>query len=110
MVRRDERHADGGGGAREAGRADAAADLAQPDRADPELPAQHALPGRAACADLHGGQCAVGDDDVVVAPQQLADRLRPYTEIGFRTVISEQPAPYDVETLERFIGEVLPLI
>ena len=43
-------------------------------------------------------------------PQQLADRLRPYTEIGFRTVISEQPAPYDIETLERFIGEVVPLI
>ena len=43
-------------------------------------------------------------------PQQLADRLRPYTEIGFRTIISEQPAPYDVESLERFIGEVLPLI
>ena len=43
-------------------------------------------------------------------PEQLADRLRPYTELGFRTFISEQPAPYDVETLERFIGEVVPLI
>jgi alkanesulfonate monooxygenase SsuD/methylene tetrahydromethanopterin reductase-like flavin-dependent oxidoreductase (luciferase family) len=43
-------------------------------------------------------------------PQQLADRLRPYVEMGFRTVISEQPAPYDVETLERLIGEVVPLV
>ena len=43
-------------------------------------------------------------------PEQLADKLRPYVELGFRTVISEQPAPYDVETLERFIGEVKPLI
>ena len=43
-------------------------------------------------------------------PEQIADRLRPYVELGFRTVISEQPAPYDVETLERFIGEVVPLI
>jgi len=43
-------------------------------------------------------------------PQQLADRLRPYVEMGFRTVISEQPAPYDVETLERLIGEVIPLV
>ena len=42
--------------------------------------------------------------------EQIADRLRPYVELGFRTVISEQPAPYDVETLERFIGEVKPLI
>ena len=43
-------------------------------------------------------------------PEQLADRLRPYVELGFRTVISEQPAPYDVETFERFIGEVKPLV
>ena len=42
--------------------------------------------------------------------EQIADRLRPYVELGFRTVISEQPAPYDVETLERFIGEVVPLL
>ena len=42
--------------------------------------------------------------------EQIADRLRPYVDLGFRTVISEQPAPYDVETLERFIGEVVPLL
>ena len=43
-------------------------------------------------------------------PEEIADRLRPYVDLGFRTVITEQPAPYDVETLERFIGEVKPLI
>ena len=43
-------------------------------------------------------------------PEEIADRLRPYVELGFRTVISEQPAPYDVELIERFIGEVKPLI
>jgi alkanesulfonate monooxygenase SsuD/methylene tetrahydromethanopterin reductase-like flavin-dependent oxidoreductase (luciferase family) len=43
-------------------------------------------------------------------PEQIADRLRPYVELGFRTVISEQPAPYDVETFERLIGEVVPLL
>jgi alkanesulfonate monooxygenase SsuD/methylene tetrahydromethanopterin reductase-like flavin-dependent oxidoreductase (luciferase family) len=42
--------------------------------------------------------------------QQLAERLAPYVELGFRTVISEQPAPYDTETLERLIGEVGPLV
>ncbi len=42
--------------------------------------------------------------------EQLADRLRPYVALGFRTIISEQPAPYDVETFERFIGEVKPLV
>jgi alkanesulfonate monooxygenase SsuD/methylene tetrahydromethanopterin reductase-like flavin-dependent oxidoreductase (luciferase family) len=43
-------------------------------------------------------------------PEMLAERLAPYVELGFRTVISEQPAPYDVETLERLIGEVGPLV
>ena len=52
-------------------------------------------------------------DDVTFwngTPEQLADRLLPYVNLGFRTVISEQPAPYDVETLERFIGQVKPLV
>jgi alkanesulfonate monooxygenase SsuD/methylene tetrahydromethanopterin reductase-like flavin-dependent oxidoreductase (luciferase family) len=54
----------------------------------------------------------VVDDDTFWngTPEQLADRLRPYVQLGFRTVISEQPAPYDVESIERFIGEVLPLL
>ncbi len=43
-------------------------------------------------------------------PEQIAERLAPYLDLGFRTVISEQPAPYDVETLERFVGEVKPLL
>jgi alkanesulfonate monooxygenase SsuD/methylene tetrahydromethanopterin reductase-like flavin-dependent oxidoreductase (luciferase family) len=42
--------------------------------------------------------------------EQLAERLAPYLELGFHTVISEQPAPYDTETLERLIGEVGPLV
>ncbi len=54
----------------------------------------------------------VADDDTFWngTAEQIADRLRPYVELGFRTVISEQPAPYDTETLERFIGEVKPLV
>ena len=54
----------------------------------------------------------VEDDDTFWngTPEQLADRLRPYVQLGFRTVISEQPAPYDIETFERLIGEVAPLL
>ncbi len=54
----------------------------------------------------------VEDDDTFWngSPEQMAEKLRPYVDLGFRTVISEQPAPYDVETFERFIGEVKPLI
>jgi alkanesulfonate monooxygenase SsuD/methylene tetrahydromethanopterin reductase-like flavin-dependent oxidoreductase (luciferase family) len=43
-------------------------------------------------------------------PEQVAERIAPLVELGFRTIISEQPAPYDTETLERFIGEVKPLL
>jgi F420-dependent oxidoreductase-like protein len=39
------------------------------------------------------------------SPDRVAERLRPYVEVGFRTFIVRLPAPYDRETLER-IGEV----
>jgi alkanesulfonate monooxygenase SsuD/methylene tetrahydromethanopterin reductase-like flavin-dependent oxidoreductase (luciferase family) len=54
----------------------------------------------------------VEDDDTFWngTPEEIADRLRPYVELGFRTVISEQPAPYDQETFERFVSEVKPLV
>jgi alkanesulfonate monooxygenase SsuD/methylene tetrahydromethanopterin reductase-like flavin-dependent oxidoreductase (luciferase family) len=54
----------------------------------------------------------VEDDDTFWngTPEQLAERLAPYFEMGFRTVISEQPAPYDIETLQRLIGQVKPLV
>jgi alkanesulfonate monooxygenase SsuD/methylene tetrahydromethanopterin reductase-like flavin-dependent oxidoreductase (luciferase family) len=52
-----------------------------------------------------------GDDTFWTGtPEMLAEWLAPYTELGFHTVISEQPAPYDNETLERLIGEVKPLV
>ncbi len=54
----------------------------------------------------------VEDDDTFWngTPEQLAERLAPYVELGFGTAISEMPAPYDVESLERFIGQVKPLV
>ena len=44
------------------------------------------------------------------SPVQIAERITRYQEIGFQTVITEMPAPYDDETLERLIGEVRPLV
>jgi len=43
-------------------------------------------------------------------PAAIAARLREYVAAGFSTVYVEVPAPYDVETLERLIGEVKPLV
>ncbi len=38
-------------------------------------------------------------------PEMIADRIRPYRDLGFATVIARLPAPYDRETIAR-IGEV----
>jgi alkanesulfonate monooxygenase SsuD/methylene tetrahydromethanopterin reductase-like flavin-dependent oxidoreductase (luciferase family) len=43
-------------------------------------------------------------------PRQIADRLLEVKPLGFNTAIAEIPAPFDPETLERFIGEVKPLV
>jgi alkanesulfonate monooxygenase SsuD/methylene tetrahydromethanopterin reductase-like flavin-dependent oxidoreductase (luciferase family) len=34
-------------------------------------------------------------------PAEVADAIRPYRDLGFETVISRMPAPYDRETIER---------
>ena len=43
------------------------------------------------------------------SPAEVADEIRLYVEMGFRTVIVRLPAPYDSETLAR-IGEVRELL
>jgi alkanesulfonate monooxygenase SsuD/methylene tetrahydromethanopterin reductase-like flavin-dependent oxidoreductase (luciferase family) len=43
-------------------------------------------------------------------PEHLAEKLAPYVEMGFREIYLDMPAPYDDETLTRFIGEVGPLL
>jgi len=39
---------------------------------------------------------------------QITERVRAYVALGFRHVIYHLPAPYDQETLERFVTEVRP--
>lgn len=43
-------------------------------------------------------------------PEEVASEIRSRVAVGFETVIVEMAAPYDVETLERLIGEVKPLV
>jgi hypothetical protein len=43
-------------------------------------------------------------------PEQIAERLLEVWPLGFETAIAEIPAPYDDETLERWIGEVKPMV
>jgi F420-dependent oxidoreductase-like protein len=42
--------------------------------------------------------------------EQIAETMRGYRDLGFRTFIAEMPAPYDDETIERWIREVKPLV
>ena len=53
------------------------------------------------------------EDDItfVNGPSELvAEYLIERKRIGFTEAIAEMAAPYDEETLERFIGEVKPLV
>jgi alkanesulfonate monooxygenase SsuD/methylene tetrahydromethanopterin reductase-like flavin-dependent oxidoreductase (luciferase family) len=58
----------------------------------------------------HNGTDNMGDVPVLLgSPEFVADGLRPYAELGFRTVIVRLPAPYDRETIAR-MGEVGDLL
>jgi len=43
-------------------------------------------------------------------PALVAEKLLEHVAAGFDSTIVELPAPYDVETIERLVGEVKPLI
>ena len=52
------------------------------------------------------------DDDTFWAgtPELLAERMAERKALGFHTFLGEMPAPFDDETLERWIGEVVPMV
>jgi alkanesulfonate monooxygenase SsuD/methylene tetrahydromethanopterin reductase-like flavin-dependent oxidoreductase (luciferase family) len=54
----------------------------------------------------------VRDDDTfwVGTPDEIAERMIACRDIGFSTFLAEIPAPYDPETLERWVGEVKPMV
>lgn len=43
-------------------------------------------------------------------PELIAEHFAPYLELGFRHIYVDLPAPYDRETLERFVSEVKPVL
>ena len=49
-------------------------------------------------------------DQPVGSPEQIAEILRPYLQIGFRHFVVGFPYPYDAETMERLIRDVVPLL
>ncbi|TAJ99178.1 MAG: LLM class flavin-dependent oxidoreductase [Chloroflexota bacterium] len=54
----------------------------------------------------HNGVANAGNvPHLLGSPAEVADEIRPYVELGFRTIIVRLPAPHDRETIDR-IGEV----
>ena len=54
----------------------------------------------------------VEDDDTfwVGTPDDVAQLMIERRELGFHTFIAEMAAPFDDESLERWIGEVKPMV
>jgi alkanesulfonate monooxygenase SsuD/methylene tetrahydromethanopterin reductase-like flavin-dependent oxidoreductase (luciferase family) len=54
----------------------------------------------------------VEDDQTfwIGTPEQIAGKMRAYTELGFHTFIGELAAPFDDETIERWMTEVKPMV
>jgi len=54
----------------------------------------------------------VVDDDTfwVGTPELIAERMSERKALGFNTFLAEMAAPYDDETLDRWISEVLPMV
>jgi alkanesulfonate monooxygenase SsuD/methylene tetrahydromethanopterin reductase-like flavin-dependent oxidoreductase (luciferase family) len=58
----------------------------------------------------HNGGAATWEGQPVGTPEQVAERLRPYLDIGFRHFSIGCPHPYDAESVERMITEVKPML
>jgi len=67
-------------------------------------PAAAARAFRALC-DANGTPDAGNVPTLLGPPELVAAALRPYVDLGFRTIVVRLPAPYDAETIAR-IGEV----
>ena len=58
----------------------------------------------------HNGRARVWPNQHSGTPEQVAEMMRPYLEIGFRHFICGFPGPHDAETMERMITEVKPML
>jgi len=56
------------------------------------------------------GNAKPWDNQAVGTAEQVAEKLRPFAEIGFRHMIAGFPSPYDAESMERLVTEVRPML
>lgn len=58
----------------------------------------------------HNGNAELWTDQPVGTPEDVAERLLPYLDIGYRHLIAGFPSPYDEESMTRFATEVRPIL
>ncbi|CAN5602530.1 hypothetical protein BH20CHL7_BH20CHL7_09970 [soil metagenome] len=58
----------------------------------------------------NNGKADLWKDQPVGTPEDVAERLAPFLEIGYRHFIAGFPAPYDEESMTRLVTEVRPLL
>jgi alkanesulfonate monooxygenase SsuD/methylene tetrahydromethanopterin reductase-like flavin-dependent oxidoreductase (luciferase family) len=58
----------------------------------------------------HHGRAKRFPNELIGTPEQVAEKLAPYLEIGFRHLNAAFPAPHDTESMERLVREVGPVL
>jgi alkanesulfonate monooxygenase SsuD/methylene tetrahydromethanopterin reductase-like flavin-dependent oxidoreductase (luciferase family) len=58
----------------------------------------------------HNGRAEPWKNQLVGTAEQVAEKMRPFLDIGFRHFIVGFPAPYDAESMERLMTEVKPAL
>lgn len=56
------------------------------------------------------GKARTWGDQPIGTAEMVAERLRPFVELGYRHLIVGSPSPYDTETMERLVREVKPML
>jgi len=56
------------------------------------------------------GNADLWEDQPIGTPEEVAERLAPFVELGYRHLIAGFPSPHDEESMTRFATEVRPLL
>ena len=56
------------------------------------------------------GNAELWKNQPVGTPEDVAERLLPYLDIGYRHLVAGFPSPYDEESMTRFATEVRPIL
>jgi alkanesulfonate monooxygenase SsuD/methylene tetrahydromethanopterin reductase-like flavin-dependent oxidoreductase (luciferase family) len=58
----------------------------------------------------HNGSARRWTDQPIGTPEDVAERLLPYLDLGYRHFVAGFPSPYDEESMTRFATEVRPIL